>query len=310
MPYGIFEVTGVTDRWAFFVDIARSAMQTGIMLGKLALTQALLGVALLGAQQPATPPQIGNGAGPQTSSPGPADKKLSAEAEKLTSKVLDSYYHPDKLPGLECDVMPDWPAFFLSAKVTAPPKSEQTIEALKIHVRALRDQTPVLTFNWTQGRPTDAGQVESSLKQMIGGFYAIYWPLFASPAIRYAAVISKIEPQADGTTKVYESDPNAYVVMTVDKAGTPTSYTMQSPAMNGVVEPHYAPSPHPVRGDRRRITSMEATQQAGASTTKVHVSVDYQPVGSYFVPRHVSYGLVGAYTMTMEFSGCSVIGAK
>jgi hypothetical protein len=98
--------------------------------------------------------------------------------------------------------------------------------------------------------------------------------------------------------------------MTVDKQGTPTSYTMQSPAMSGIVEPHYAPSPHPVRGDRRRITSVEATQQAGASTTNVHVSVDYQPVGSYFVPRHVSYGLVGAYTMTMEFSGCAVIGAK
>ena len=292
------------------MDIARNAMQTGIMFGKFALTQALLGVALLGAQQPAAPPQIGNGAGPQTSDAGRADKKLSAEAEKLTAKVLDSYYHPDNLPGLECDVTPDWPAFFLSAKVTAPPDSMKIIEALKIHVRALRDQTPVFTFNWPQGRPPDAGQVEASLKQMIGGFYAVYWPLFASPAIRYTAVISKIEPQPDGTTKIYESDPNAYVVMTVDKQGTPTSYTMQSPAMNGVVEPHYAPSPHPVRGDRRRITSMEATQEPGASTTRVQVSVDYQPLDRYFVPRHVSYGLVGAYTMTMEFSGCSVMGAK
>jgi hypothetical protein len=294
----------------FFMDIALSAMQTGIMLGKFALTQALLGVALLGAQQPVTPPQIGDGAGPQTSDTGPANKKLSAEAEKLTAKVLDSYYHPDNLPGLECDVTPDWPAFFLSAKVTAPPDSMKTIEALKIHVRALRDQTPTLVFNWPQGRPADAGQVEASLKQIIGGYYAIYWPLFASPAIRYAAVISKIEPQPDGTTKVYEADPNAYVVMTVDKQGTPTSYTMQSPAMNGLVTPRYAPSPHPVRGDRRRITSVEATQEAGASTTRVQVSVDYQPVGSYFVPRRVSYGLVGAYTMTVEFSGCSVMGAK
>lgn len=306
----MFEVTGVMEQRGFFMDIARSAMQTGIMFGKFALTQALLGVALLGAQQPAAPPQIGNGAGPQTSDAGRADKKLSAEAEKLTAKVLDSYYHPDNLPGLECDVMPDWPAFFLSAKVTAPPDSMKTLEALKVHVRALRDQTPMFTFNWPQGRPPDAGQVEASLKQMIGGFYAIYWPLFASPAIRYTAVISKIEPQPDGTTKIYESDPNAYVVMTVDKQGTPTSYTMQSPAMNGVVEPHYAPSPHPVRGDRRRITSMEATQEAGTSTTKVQVSVDYQPLDRYFVPRHVSYGLVGAYTMTMEFSGCSVMGAK
>lgn len=291
---------------AFFVDIHRCAMQTDNMLGKAALIQvslgALLGSALLGAQQPAAPTQNGLGSEPSSAT-------LSARAEKLTAKVLDSYYHPDKLPGLECNVMPDWPAFFASAKVAAP-NSMQAIEALKVHVRALRDQTPEFTFNWTQGRPRNAGQIEASLKQMIGGFYDVYWPLFASPAIQYTAVISKIEPQPDGTTKVYESDPNAYVVMTVDKHGTPTNYTMQSPAMNGVVVPHYTPAPHPVRGDRRRIASVDVSRQAGASTIEVQVSVDYQPLENYFVPKHVSYGRVGAYTLTMEFSGCSITGTK
>lgn len=279
------------------------------MLGKFAFLQALLGVALLGAQQPAAPSQPGPpipNAGPS----GTPDKKLSADAEKLTAKVLESYYHPDTLAGIECDVTPDWQGFFASAKVTVPPESMQAIQALKVHVRSLRDQEPEFTFKWTQAQPPNAGQIETSLKQMIGGFYNIYWPLFASPAIKYPALISKIEPQPDGTTKVYESDPNAYVVMTVDKRGTPTHYTMRSPAMNGVVDPQYTPTPHPVRGDRQRITGVEATQQAGASTTKVQVSVDYQPLGSYFVPREVSYGLVGAYTMKMEFSDCSVAGAK
>lgn len=287
----------------FSVDIPRCAMQTGIMLGKVALMQALLGSALLGAQQPAAPTQNGPGAGPP-------DTGLSAQAKALTAKVLDSYYHPDKLLGLECDVTPDWPAFFASANVAAPPDSTQAIGALKVHVRTLRDQTPEFAFDWTRGRATNAGQIEASLKQMIGGFYDVYWPLFASPAIKYTAAISKIEPQADGTTKVYESDPNAYVVMTVDKQGTPTQYTVQSPAMNGVVEPHYTPTPHQVRGDRRRITSVDVSRQAGASTIKVQVSVDYQPVKKYFVPKHVSYRRVGAYTLTMDFSGCSVMGAK
>lgn len=298
------EVTGVTPGHAFFVDIPRVAMQTGIMLGKSAFIQVLLGLALLGAQQPATPLPSGPGiaSAPHT--------KLSAQAKKLTAKVLASYYHPDNLPGLECDVTPDWPAFFSSAKVMVPPDRMQAIQAMKVHVRSVRGQAPELTFNWTQARPPNAGQIETSLKQMIGGFYNIYWPLFASPAIKFPSLISKIERQPDGTMKVYESDPNAYVVMTVDKDGTPIHYTMQSPAMNGAVDPHYTRTPHPARGDRRRITSVEATQHAGASTTRVQVSVDYQPMGSYFVPRRVSYGLVGAYTMTMKFSGCSVTGAQ
>lgn len=278
-------------------------MQTGIMLGKVALFQILLSFALLGAQQPVAPTQDGPGSEPS----GP---RLSAQAKELTAQVLGSYYHPDKLPGLECQVTPNWPAFFASAKVEVPPGSMEPIEALKIQVRTLRDQTPEFTFDWTKGRPSNANQIEASLKQMIGGFYDIYWPLFASPAIQYTAVISKIEPQPDGTTKVYESDPNAYVVMTVDKHGTPTNYVMQSPAMRGVVEPHYTPTPHQVQGDRRRITSVDVSKQMGASITKVQVSVDYQPLEKYFVPKHVSYGRVGAYTMTMDFSGCSVAAAK
>lgn len=284
---------------AFWWTFAFSAVQTEIMLGKFAFLQAVLGVALLGAQEPAAPAQTGlaNGA---------PDKKLSAEAEKLTAKVLDSYYHPDNLPGLACDVIPDWQAFFASANVAVPPDSMEEIQALKVHVRAVRDETPEFAFDWTKARPANSAQIESGLKQMIGGFYEIYWPLFASPPIKYTAVISKIEPQPDGSTKVYESDPNAYVVMTVDKHGTPTHYTMQSPSMTGVVDPHYAPSPHPKRGDRQRITSVEATQQAGAATVQVRVTADYQPLDGYFVPRHVTYGRVGAYVMTMEFSGCSV----
>lgn len=274
-------------------------MQTGGMLGKFALIQAVLGMAIAGAQQPAAPSQSGPAA------PSTPDKKLSADAEKLAAKVLESYYHPDKLTGLECDVAPDWTAFFASAKVTVPPDRLQAIVAMKIHVRAVRDETPEFDFNWPQVRPANAGQVETALKQVISGFYQMYWPLFASPAIKYTAVISKIEPQPDGSTKVYESDPNAYVIMTVDRNETPIHYSMQSPAMSGTVDPQYTQAPHPVRGDRRRITSVDAVQHAGASTTHVQVTTDYQPMGSYFVPRHVTYGLVGAYTMTMDFTGCT-----
>lgn len=278
------------------------------MLGRFALIQAVLSVALLGAQQPAAPSQ----AGPPGTDAGPSgtpNKKLSAEAEKLTAKVLSSYYHPDGLPGLDCDVTPDWSGFFSSAKVTVLPERLQQIQALKIRVHALRDQTPDFTFNWTQARPANASQIESALKEIVGGFYQMYWPLFASPAIKYTAVISKIEPQPDGSTKVYETDPNAYVIMTVDKHGSPTHYEMQSPAMNGTVDPQYTPTPHPVRGDRRRITSVDATQQAGGSTVQIQVTVDYQPLDTYFVPGHVTYGRVGAYIMSMNFSSCSVAAA-
>ncbi len=293
-------VTRVIVRPGFFVDIHGSAMQTNIMLGKPVFIQAMLGVALLGAQQPVTPSRPGPPA------PSSSDKKLTADAQKLTAKILSSYYHPDKLTGLECDVTPDWTGFFKSTRTTMSQNRMKSIQALKIHVRAVRDHVPELAFHWTQGKFAGSDQVEQLLKQSIGRFYQVYWSMFASPALKYAAVISKIEPQPDGTTKVFESDPNAYVVMTVDKHDAPIHYTMQSPSANGVVDAHYTPSPHPSAGDRRRISEVDVTEQSGASTMKVEVSMDYQPLGAFFVPGHVSLSQVGAYTMPMDFSACRI----
>lgn len=275
-------------------------MQTDIMLGKSVLIQALLGVALLGAQQPATPSQ----SGPTISNT--PDKKLSDDAEKLTAKILSSYYHPDKLTGLECNVTPDWPGFFKSANMAVSEDRLKSIQALKIHVRAVRDQTPELNFDWAQGKFPGAEQLEVLLKRSIGRFYQVYWTMFASPAVKYTAVISKIEPQSDGTTKVYESDPNAYVIMTVDKRGAPIHYTMQGPGLDGIVDAEYVRSPHPSAGDPRRISEVDVSEHSGSTTVEVRVSVDYQPLKDYFVPRHVSFGVVGAYTMTMDFSGCAI----
>lgn len=269
------------------------------MLGELALMPVVLGAMMLAAQQPAAPSQAGR-------APGAANQALNAEAARLTEKILASYYHPDNLPGLECDVTPGWSDFFHSTRMTLPQDQAQDMEALKIHVRAPRDETPEITFNWTQGKIANSKQVEELLRRTINQFYQVYWDMLASPAVKYAAVISKIEPQPDGTTKVYEADPNAYVVMTVAKDGTPVHYTMQSPGVSGVVDAQYARSPHPKNGDRRRITEVNVSEQSGASSMNVRVKVDYQQLKEYFVPGQVTFTQSGAYTLPMNFSGCSV----
>jgi hypothetical protein len=106
--------------------------------------------------------------------------------------------------------------------------------------------------------------------------------------------------------KVYTSSQNVNVVITADKERTPTHYTLDSPAMNGTIDLHYASSPKPVPGDLRRISSMDMSEQIGNSTMNVKLSLDYQAVDGFYVPRHVSYNLGGAYSLLMDFSGCSV----
>lgn len=278
------------------------------MVGKLALAQVALGATMLAAQQPAAPPPAGPAAGapPQRNDQGPAKppQKFSEDAKKLSDKILGSYYHPDNLSGLECNVTSNWPEFFKSNNMMVTQDQAQALEALNIHVRAVRDEAPQIRFDWTRGKIPGADKVEALLRRTITQFYQVYWTMLASPAVKYAAVISKIEPQPDGSTKVYESDPNAYVVMTVARDGTPTHYVMQSPGVNGVVDTQYQRSPHPRAGDRRRISQVEVSERSGAASMNIRVGVDYQPLRDYFVPKNVSFTQIGAYTVTMQFSGC------
>ena len=77
--------------------------------------------------------------------------------------------------------------------------------------------------------------------------------------------------------------------------------------MSGTIDAHYLPSPHPVPGDLRRISGIDVDEHIGASTRKVSRHLDYQPLDTYFVPRNVSFDVIGAYTMAMNYSGCTVM---
>ena len=284
----------------FFLDIRLVPMQTFSMLARLVLSHVVLGAVTLTAQQPAAPPQS------------PADAatpvhKLPADPAKLTARILGSYYHPDNLPGLDCDVSIDWQTFFGSAQVVMPPDRMQAIQALKIHVRAIRGETPDVTFDWTEIRLTNADQLEASMRQAIDGFFQMYWSMFASPPVRSADEIEKIEWQPDGSAKVYADDPNTHTVITVDSDGVPTQYAFNGAAVSGTIDAYYLPSPNPVPGDLRRISGIDVDEYTGANTMKASLSLNYQPVDTFFVPKNVSFQVIGAYTIAMDYSGCSVL---
>jgi hypothetical protein len=125
------------------------------------------------------------------------------------------------------------------------------------------------------------------------------------PPIDNGADLSKIEPLPGGGVEVHSSSREVDVLITTDKEWTPTHFMLNSPAMNGTMDLHFVSSPKPVRGDLRRISSMDVTEKFGTSTINVGLSLDYQEVDGIYIPRHVSYDLVGAYSLSMDFAGCS-----
>lgn len=252
----------------------------------------------LGAQQPnRAPNDPGKGAA--------TAQNASYDKAKMAVAIRDSYYHPDDLTSLDCAVSIDWAGFFSAMKLTLPADRMKVIEGLKIRSRAVRSKTPEFTFDWTTGPLDSSEQFVSGLKQMMGGFYQAYWPMIAGSPVKDATDISKVEPLPNGAAKVYSSAGDTKVVMTVDGESTPTHFTMESPAMNGTIDPHYVASPKPIPGDLRRISGLDVTEQIGTSTMSVKLTLDYQEVDGFYVPKHVAFDIAGAYSLPLEFSSCS-----
>lgn len=271
-------------------------MQTIIMFRKILLSLLLIEATLLGAQQLASTPTK-NG-------PAASTGILPADPAKLVTVVNGSYYHPDNLSSLACDVSIDWPAFFSALKQNPAADRLAVLQGLKIHSRSLRGKTPEITFDWTAGPLGSKEQMEDGIRQMVGGFYQMYWPLIASSLMGSPAEIQKFESLPDGTAKIYTSSQGTSLVITIDREGTPMHYVLDSPAMKGTIDMQYIPSPQPVQGDRGRISGINVSQQIGTSAMNVNVSLDYQAVDEFYVPKNISFDLIGAYSIKMVFSGC------
>lgn len=233
-------------------------------------------------------------------------KSLPVDPQKLAKAVNDSFYHADSLTGVQCAVSMDWKSFFGTLNVKVPDARMHALDALQIHYNALRNKRPELTFNWVDGRADTADQLEDGMKQIISGFYQIYWPLMASTPIRKAAEMERVETQPDGTLKIFESDANNKVAIALDKNFAPVHWTYDTPVYKGTFDLGFDDSPKPLPGDLRRLSKMHVIANTGASTMNVQIDLDYQPVNGVNIPHHVTYDIVGAYTIGLEFIGCTI----
>ncbi|HWT65133.1 MAG TPA: hypothetical protein VN151_03395 [Terracidiphilus sp.] len=230
---------------------------------------------------------------------------LPKTSPELAKVILGSYYHPDSLELIECDVSVDWGAFFQGLKVAVPEEKMQALKALKIHSRALRGKPAEVKFDWSEGTPATQDQIESGFKQMLGGFYQMYWPMMAGPLIGPNDRLEEITSLPDGGVKAFANSAGMKIHMQMNRNGAPTHYEFEGGMMKGVIDLSYAPSPTPMPGDLRRIESMKIDEHIGESSFKLDVDVDYQDQSGFSIPRDVTFAMLGAYTFKFQFAVCT-----
>ena len=235
-------------------------------------------------------------------------RDLPIDPDKLADAVRDSYYHPDTLSALECNVSFDWSGVLRALHIDdLEPEQGRIIDGLKVRTRAVRNTAAEVTLNWSGGDPPDKDRIDNAIKQMISSFYQIYWQMMASPSLPVSASFAKVEPLDDGNVKAYVTQAVGSTEITVDKDRIPIHYSFEYPAMNVLIDAHYTPSPKPVAGDLRRLTELDVSQKRGATTRQYEAILDYQPVNEFYVPQHVTFNVVGEFSIGMDFSGCSAI---
>lgn len=274
------------------------------MFRRLFCLVPILLIGILSATGPARPQTVESAQKPA--------KASTPDFQKLADAVNGSFYHPDQLPGLQCTVVIDWSTSINSAGAKVPQERIHTLDGVQIQARAIRNKAPELQFRWFNGVLDTKDQFELGIRGFIANFYQGYWSTMASPPIPNVSEISKVEPQPDGTTKIYlsdSSDPNKKSVMTVNRRNAPTHYALDAPMFKGTIDVDYADSPAHVTGDLRRISSYHVIANMGASSFNASEAFDYQVVEGYSVPNHVTFNLIGVNTVPMEFLNCSSISA-
>jgi hypothetical protein len=242
-------------------------------------------------------------------SPAPDTTAPAQDSTKVAAGIKGSYYHPDALPGLDCNVSVDWPAFLSQLKVNIPEDRLKEFQSLKIHSRAVRDQPASVDFAWDRSAPAGSDQIQEGMRQVVSGFYQMYWPMLAKSLIQQGSDITRSEVQPDGTLKVRSGSEGASVTLDLDKQMTPVHLNLDLTGMKADADIHYEDSPRPEPGDLRRLVRMDLKERIGTSNLNVNLKLTYQPLAEFFVPEKVSFEVVGAYSVNMEFSACTVISA-
>jgi hypothetical protein len=227
-----------------------------------------------------------------------------SENDFKTIEKARSMYLTSPVPSsISCEVSVDWDGFFQRLKIEQTEATKERtakLKAMKISLvtrDAEHTEVKIDSDNASNG-------LTDGLRQQLQGFFQIYWSeaygrlLVVKPEDHFGLTAGPegylLKTQA-GSTKVTIEMNKAYLI-------TRTSF--ETPQMSAVAIPGFA------RGEDGllRLHSLDQTIDMGATKMVVNTALDYQRVGSYDIPQHLSMALPGSFSFEYTLSGCEVKG--
>lgn len=227
---------------------------------------------------------------------------------RIKSGLTGSYYHPDDLTGIDCTAVVDWAGLMKQLKQPTSEDRLKALEMMTVAIRARRGKIAEVTFGWPAGELSNKQRVEDTDRQMLSGFYQMYWSGLASPFGPTGQEWDRVQAEArtGGGYVLHYSSSGSPVTEEVDSDFLPVKVSINLPGSVMEMGMHYSPSPNPRPGDLRRMTSIDAVQHVGTSVTNFNFRIAYQQMAGYWIPAHLDVTMVGAYSIAIDLTGCSV----
>lgn len=228
---------------------------------------------------------------------------------KLKSGLNGSYYHPDDLTGIDCSATVDWASVMKQLNKPAPEDRLKILDSMLVTVHARRGKIAEVTFSWPAGELSNRQMIEDTDRQMLYGFFMIYWSGLAAPFGPLAKEwkTARAEPRPGGGYILHYVDGGVPITEEIDDDFLPVKAIVSiSAASTTEMTMHYSQPQELHPGDMRRVTSIATKQTLGTSVTNVTIGIAYQQMAGYWIPSHFDTTIEGAYTVPIDLIGCSV----
>lgn len=222
---------------------------------------------------------------------------------KLMEKARSAYLTGPVPSSISCGVTVDWDGFFQRMKIEQTDAMKERVAKLKeIKINVMtRDADHTEVKIDTDNAPN---QLTEGLRQQLHGFFQMYWSeaygrlLVVKPGDHF-----ELTTRSEGYL-LKTLNGSAKVAIEMDKSYLITRTSFETPQMSAVATPGFAKG----EDGLLRLRSLDQTIDMGATKMVVNIGLDYQRVGVYDIPQHLSMSLPGSFSFEYTLSGCDVTG--
>jgi hypothetical protein len=229
--------------------------------------------------------------------------RAQSGADVRTMENARAIYFTGPIPGsIACNAAVDWDKFVARSRNEPDQPAHPRLEKLKLVRISFAARDGQAAEVKVEQPDSSAASISDGLSQQLQAFFQIYWAEAYGRLFFRRGEAFELVTTRDGYEE-RSSDGETSVSVAMNKAFLVTHLSLHSPGTASDVTPGFKAGADGLL----RLRHLEQALDLGYSRVVVlDVDLDYQKVGDYEVPQHITVSVPGSFAFDYTFSGCEV----